>query len=137
MIRLCFGPKNMSLQVSTSPPFSAAARSISLPSPPARRQSGTTSPCTRSRATPPSGKMLKRRCVTASLLVDVEEVLAVALQRRCAAGSRAIRAPSSSSTGASARIDVAFDRARLRIVAAEERRVDDDAAHDAAARRDG
>src|SRR5688500_6294081 len=53
----------MSLQEMTKPPFSIAARSISCLS--AKMCcDGITSPCTRSRATPPSGTMLSRRCVT-------------------------------------------------------------------------
>src|SRR6266568_2788788 len=51
-------------QSTTRPPFSSAARSSGAP--PSQRGSGTTSPCTRSRATPPSGKMLSRTCVKLS-----------------------------------------------------------------------
>ena len=55
------GEKNRSLASRTVPPLSAAARSTVSPA--QRRGSGTTSPSTRSRATPPSGWIVRRRWV--------------------------------------------------------------------------
>ena len=63
-------PKNMSLHATTRPPCRTAARSTS----PRRRsnsQSGTTSPCTRRRATPPSGKIRSRTCEAWALRTSV------------------------------------------------------------------
>ena len=50
----------MLLQPVTTAPFSSAARSMVAGS---SRGSGTGSPWTRSRATPPSGNMVSRTCV--------------------------------------------------------------------------
>ncbi len=104
MIRLWRTPKNMSLHESTRPPFSAAATSISAPPLPRLRQSGTTSPWTRSRATPPSGKMLSRRWV-----IRCGEAIAKRFfesPRSCDLGSTSthrVAGPSSSSGEASGR----------------------------------
>ena len=66
-MRLWRCPKNMSLHATTSPPFSIAARSTSFPVR-TRPASKTGSPYTRNRATPPSGKIEKRRCVATGML---------------------------------------------------------------------
>ena len=60
-LRLCRCEKYMSLQSTTTPPCSRAARSSGMPQ--MSRGSGTGSPCTCSRATPPSGEMVSRTWV--------------------------------------------------------------------------
>src|SRR5262249_42694598 len=61
--RLSFGPKYASLDATTTPPCSSAARSNGLPDALSAARSGAASPCTLSRATPPSGKIRSRRRV--------------------------------------------------------------------------
>ena len=81
--------------------------------------------------------MRSRRCVAARRRVDREEVVRVAVQRGARQRARATPpARSSAAAGSPGRshASIAHDS---RIVAGEERGVDDDAAHDAAARRGG
>ena len=130
MMRFCRWPKNMSLQTTTVAAVLDRGEIDARSS--VAAVVGSTSPCTRSRATPPSGKMLRRRCVTRAAIADREHVLRVARERR----PRQDRAPLTSAARELLRRRRARDVARLDaralgIVAAEEARVDHDAAHDA------
>ena len=68
-----------SLRAAMSAPFSSAARSKVMPS--SRAGSGTTSPWTCSRATPPSGKMFRRTWVKRRPEVTLNECLASPVTR--------------------------------------------------------
>ena len=114
-------PKNMSLHATTRPPFSSAARSMSPPARDSASQSGVTSPSTRSRATPPSGKMFSRRCVAERPRGPRTWFSRVALERRAASTvvHAAFRARRRAGAGIPRR-RAASSEAGLRIVAAED-----------------
>ena len=116
---------------STTAPCSSAARSIGPPSARSRDHRGTTSPWTRRRATPPSGKMSSRTWVkrrSASRAAIANALLGVAVRAACAAGSRVHAAASSARRSSGSSISAAYSAHALGVVAAEERGVDDDAA---------
>ena len=93
-------------------------------------ESGPTIPWTRSRATPPSGKMEKRRCVARP--ADGTSKRFSQSPRSGDRGRSSVHATASSSAGDGlARRLAGLERAGVRVVAAKVRRVDDDPAHDA------